>query len=87
MKFRPIILFPLAAVLIALIYAFGETRTKPSAKEKPANEVGANTPHQHDDTKSFEYVLSRATSQLESSQADSVKALTQEAEVAENSMR
>lgn len=49
-------------------------------------QAGANTPHQgdaHDHDGSFDYVLSRATERLETSQADSVKTLTKAAE-AEN---
>ena len=83
MKFRPVILFPIAAVLIALIYAFGETRIKPKQADKPGNQPGANTVHieeKHDHSAQFDYVLTRAKSRLDQSQQDSINLLTKQAE-------
>lgn len=48
-------------------------------------EAGANAPHQgdaHDQDGSFEYVLSKASERLETSQSDSVKLLTKQADEA-----
>jgi len=88
-KFRPVILFPLAAVVVTLLYAFGETRLKPAAQEKPGAQAGANAPHQggddahaHDHSAGVDYILSRASLRLTQEQSDSVNLLTNAAEAA-----
>ena len=83
MKFRPVILFPIALVLVALIYAFGETRIKPDAKANAGMRppMAGMTSHRGTETEeSLKHVLGKATETLEPKQADTVRTLTQQAE-------
>lgn len=73
-NFRPYILFPVAALIVVLLYAFGDTSVK-SKSDSQKSDMAASTGHNHDHDGQFEYVLSKAVKSLNQLQLDSLHIL------------